>query len=341
MRYALMLVLVFSAACSGGASSDRTVTLLTHDSFAMADQIEAFTAETGIEVQVTTGGDAGEMLSKAIITKDNPVADVIYGIDNTLLGRALAEEIFEEYASPLLNEVFAELVEDGDGLVTPIDFGDVCLNYDKAGLAAAGLEPPRLLDDLTDHAYADTLVVQDPSTSSPGLAFLLATIARFGEGGWQRYWTELRDNGVAVTSGWEEAYYGSFSGGSGTGDRPLVVSYASSPPAEVIFATEPMEEAPTGVVLDGCFRQVEYAGIVKGSPDAVAAGELIDFMLTRRFQEAMPLQMFVFPARSDAALPADFLLHTAAADEPLSLAPEEIDANRDRWIEEWIDIVLR
>ena len=226
--------------------------------------------------------------------------------------------------------------------MTPIDFGDVCVNYDKA--AFGDLPAPETLDDLADPAYSGMLVVENPATSSPGLAFLLATIARFGETGaytWQDYWADLRANDVQVTRGWEEAYYGAFSGGAGTGDRPLVVSYASSPPAEVVFATEPTDTAPTGVVADGCFRQVEYAGILAGTGNREAAEALIDFMLSEAFQEDIPLSMFVFPANSTAALPDVFIEHAVVPAAPLTMDPADIEENRERWIDEWTSIILR
>ena len=205
------------------------------------------------------------MVNQAVLTKDNPLADVIFGVDNTFLTRALEADVFAPYESPLLASVAPELQI--DTRVTPIDFGDVCINWDKGYFAGAGLTPPETLLDLTDPAYRELLVVQNPATSSPGLAFLFATIAHFGETGdytWIDYWTDLRDNDVLVTSGWEESYYSYFTAAS-DGDRPIVVSYASSPPFEVIYATEPIDEPPTAVMTEGCFRQVEYAGIVAGT----------------------------------------------------------------------------
>jgi thiamine transport system substrate-binding protein len=269
------------AACSQGPATQQTsttqekITLLTHDAFAVSDGImQDFTAQTGIDVQVLKSDDAGTMLNQAILTKDNPIADVMYGIDNTFLSRALAEGIFEPYDSSGLANVPASFQLDGRHRVTPIDFGDVCLNYDKAAFGDA-TPVPTTLRDLTGPTYKDMLVVEDPATSSPGLAFLLATIAEFGDTGsytWQDYWNDLVANGVKVDAGWTEAYYSDFSAAS-DGTRPLVVSYASSPPAEVIFSETPLTQAPTGVITDGCFRQIEFAGILKGTEHAGAAGQ--------------------------------------------------------------------
>ncbi len=317
--------------------------LMTHDSFAVSDGVlEAFTAETGIVVSVLQAGDAGTMLSQAILTKDDPIADVLYGIDNTFLSRALDEDLFLPYTSPRLDVVPGDLVLDAEHRVTPIDFGDVCLNYDKEAFASSGLPVPETLRNLADPRYDGTLVVEDPASSSPGLAFLLATIATFPEGGdydWRDYWSDLAANDVLVTSGWEEAYYSSFSGGSGEGDRPLVVSYASSPPAEVYFADPPVEEAPTAVITDGCFRQIEFAGVLAGTAYPEAAGRLIDFLLSDTFQEDIPLTMFVFPASTEATLPPVFVDFATIPDHTATVDPAAIDAHREEWIEQWTDAV--
>jgi thiamine transport system substrate-binding protein len=345
-RFAAVATTVLGAvilvgACSDTSSAPDTVTLLTHDSFAIPDEVLAeFTAETGIAVEVLTGGDAGTMVNQAILTKDNPLADVLFGIDNTFLSRGLEAGIFSPHETADLDAVYPDLAVDPEMRVTPVDFGDVCLNYDRDVFTDA--EAPADLAALTDARYFGQLVVQDPATSSPGLAFLLATIATFPDEAaysWQDYWSDLLANDVQVTSGWEEAYNGAFSGGSGLGDRPIVVSYASSPPAEVIFAAPRPDVAPTAVVTASCFRQIEFAGVLAGSGNETAAGQLVDFMLTKRFQEALPLSMFVFPARRDAALPPEFVEFTDVPEEPITMSPEEIGARRDGWLEAWTELV--
>ena len=222
-----------------GPLETTEVILMAHNSFVISDELlDAFTNETGIEIKIFPAGDAGAMVNQAVLTTDNPLADVIFGVDNNLLSRALEAGVFEQYESPLLAAVPDSL--EIDPRVTPIDFGDVCINWDKAYFADSGLPPPDTLLDLTDSAYRGLLVVQHPATSSPGLAFFYSTIAHFGETGdynWVDYWKDLRANDVLVTSGWEEAYYSYFTAAS-DGDRPIIVSYASSPPFEVIYATE-------------------------------------------------------------------------------------------------------
>ena len=346
---ALLLAAATAIAACGGdddtASAPEpptSLTLVTHDSFDVSEGVfEAFTEQTGIEVRVLAAGDAGSMVNQAILTKGSPQGDVLFGIDSTFLSRALDEDLFVPHESPALDGVDPALVLDPEHRVTPIDTGDVCLNYDRAGLAEAGLEPPSSLADLADPAYAGTLVVQDPATSSPGLAHLLATIAEFGEDGWQEHWRALRANDVEVAAGWEEAYYGSFSGAAGSpGDRPIVVSYATSPPAEVIFAEEPLDDAPTGVIEASCYRQIEFAGILSGTEHEEEAAQLIDFLLSPTFQEDIPLSMFVHPV-TDVELPPEFVEHGVRPEDPYLLDAELVAERRDEWIEEWAEIVLR
>ena len=239
----------------------------------------------------------------------------------------------------------ADLRLDSSGRLAPIDVGYVCLNADRAWFARRGLALPSTLEDLALPAYKGLLVVEDPAASSPGLAFLLATVARFGGTGtrtWQRYWRDLRANDVLVAASWSDAYYNEFSA-TGTGKRPLVVSYATSPAAEVFFASDPKPaDAPTvALPLDGAFRQVEFAGVLKGTRQPALARRFVAFLLSRRFQEDIPLQMWVHPADAEARLPEVFTRFAAVPDRPVGLDPAILDANRDAWIREWTRIVLQ
>jgi len=327
---------------SGAANGSTTITLVTHDSFNISESVlEAFTADTGITVEVLPSGDAGSMLNQAILTKDNPLGDVLYGFDNTFLSRVLAEDIFEPYESPNAANAMAGFQDlDPENRVTAVDFGDVCINYDKGWFEENDLAVPQTLDDLRDPAYSGLLTVENPALASPGLAFMLATVAAYGEDGWLDFWADLRENDVEVVNGWDEAYYTSFSGSSGAGPRPMVVSYASSPPAEVIFADPQPDEAPTGVMLDSCFRQIEFIGILRGAENVEAAQALIDWWLTPAMQAELPLNYFVFPV-TDVPLPDAFVEHTDVPENPHTLDPAAIAENRDRWIEEWTSTVLR
>ncbi|MHB0989441.1 MAG: thiamine ABC transporter substrate-binding protein [Bellilinea sp.] len=318
--------------------------VMTHDSFLVSEALVAqFEQENNVKLSFLPSGDTGAALNKAILSKNAPLADVFYGIDNTFLSRALDEALFETYASPLLASIPAEFKLDVENRALPVDYGDVCINYDKAYFAAKNLALPQSLEELAAPAYKGLLVVENPATSSPGLAFLLATIAHFGEDGYLAYWQQLRDNGLVVVNDWETAYYTNFSGSSGHGPQPMVVSYASSPPAEVIFAETPLTEAPTASITapGTCFRQIEFVGILAGTPQRALAEKFVDFMLSIPFQEDMPLQMFVYPVQPDAKLPEAFVKYAQLPQEPAALAPEDISANRNAWIEAWTEAVLR
>ena len=338
----LAVAVIVAAGCSDSSGDDDSLTLVTHDSFAVSDDVLAsFTEETGLEVKVLPAGDAGAALNQAILTADDPLGDVIFGVDNTFLSRATEADILVPYESPELANVPDELELDPRHRLTPVDRGDVCINFDKAYFAEQGLAVPESLEDLTAPEYRGLLVTENPAMSSPGLAFLLATVAEFGEDGWRDYWQRLRDNDVEVVSGWEEAYNGEFSAGEGQGDRPLVVSYASSPPAAVYFSDPQPTESPVGTQLASCFRQIEFTGILKGTSKEKEARELIDFMLSERFQADIPLSMFVFPVRDGVALPDVFVEFADVPPEPLTLPPAQIGENREQWIREWTDTVLR
>jgi len=320
----------------------RTLTVMTHDSFAVSeDVIAAFEDEHNVEVRFLEAGDTGTAVNKAALSKDAPLADVFYGVDNTFLSRALEEGIFEAYDSPLLADIPAHFKLDTENRALPVDFGDVCLNYDKAYFAENDLTPPENLEDLLKPEYASLLVVENPATSSPGLAFLFATIGHFGDVNYLEFWQGLVDNDVKVVNDWETAYYSEFSRWGGT--RPIVVSYGSSPPFEVIFAEEPMEEPPTAAVLgDGsCFRQIEFVGILKGTENRDLAEKFVDFMLSPAFQEDIPLQMYVFPVNPNAQLDETFAKYLAVPENPARLDSDAIAANREAWINAWTMTVLR
>ena len=313
-----------------------TVTLAAHDSFAVSDGLfDDFTAETGITVEILTTGDAGSLVSQAILSAGNPVADVLFGIDTTFLCRGTSAGIFVPYEASDIDSVPDEYRLDPHDLVTPIDVGDVCLNYSTS--AFVGDEAPATLDDVTE--LADSFVTSNPESSSPGFAFLLATIAAYGEDGWEDYWAGLREGGMEVVSSWEDAYYGPFDAGSG--DRTIVTSYASSPVADVLYSDPPRDEAAIGVVADSCFRQVEFAGILRGTEVPEAAAVVVDFMLSPTFQEDIPLNMFVEPVSTEARLPELFEEHRTTIDRPLTLTPAEIEAGREAWLDRWTEIVLR
>lgn len=342
--FGLLAAMLTACAQPATPAAPQELRVLTHDSFAASEEvIRAFEQEHNVKLTFLPSGDTGSALNQAILTKNAPLADVFYGVDNTFLSRALSEDIFEPYNSPLLAQIDNAFKLDPQNRALPVDYGDVCINYDKAYFAEKGLPLPQSLADLTRPEYNGLLVVENPATSSPGLAFLMATIAAFGEDGYLDFWRQLKENGVVVVNDWETAYYTNFSASSGRGPQPMVVSYGSSPPAEVIFAEQPLEEAPTAsLVGDGmCFRQIEFVGILKGTQQRALAEKFVDFMLDVRFQEDLPLQMFVFPVNRNARLPEEFVRYAQIPAKPATLDPALIAEKRESWIEAWTQVVLR
>lgn len=348
----ICLILISFFACSNEEQNqDETqrplpeipsITIMTHDSFSVSKKIiSLFEAKFHAKMVILKSGDAGEALNKAILSKNNPLADIFYGVDNTFLSRALGAQMFLTYAPSNLDSVDPLLKLDPENRLVPVDFGDVCLNYDIKWFKDNNKKPPAMLEDLIKPEFKGLTVVENPATSSPGLAFLLSTISRFGQEGYIDYWQKLKANEVLITNGWKEAYWGQFTAAS-KGDKPIVVSYASSPAAEVFFSETKLTQAPTGVVVENgsAFRQIEFAGILKGSSKLALAKKTMDFILSKEFQEDIPLQMFVFPANKEAVLPEVFMKHARITKEPAILDPLLIDTKRDTWIREWTEKLL-
>jgi thiamine transport system substrate-binding protein len=325
------------------AEKQPVLNLMTHDSFAVSQALlDAFQTENGVTLKIIKGGDAGVALNQAILSKANPMADVFFGVDNTFMTRALKADIFEPYSSPLLDKIPVALQLDPLHRLLPVDFGDVCLNYDKNWFKKRNQAPPRDLADLIKPSFRGLTVVENPATSSPGLAFLLATIGKFGLEGYLDFWKKLRENDLYVSKGWSDAYYGQFSHAKG-GTRPIVVSYASSPAAEMHYSETPLNDTPTAAVLtEGCaFRQIEFVGILKGTKQPEMARRFVDFMLGAAFQQDIPLHMWVFPADPTVPLPQVFEKYTRKAVNPVVLSPEAIEKGREKWINDWTEVVLR
>lgn len=320
---------------SGSGETGGTVVLATHESFHLPKKlVRAFEAETGYTLEVRAAGDAGTLATKLSLTADNPIADAAFGIDNTFASRPLGEGAFAEVAPSTQPPAEYALPDGGDRLV-PVDSASVCVNVDTAWFDREGLEPPATLDDLTDPAYADLFVTPGASTSSPGMAFFLATVAAFGDD-WKSYWTDLLANGATVVDGWEDAYYGDFTAGSDTGTRPIVVSYDSSPAFTVSGG-----KSTTAALLDTCFRQVEYAGVLAGADNPDGAAALVDWLLSDEVQSALPESMYVFPVMPGATIPPDWAEFARQPSDPYTVDPAEIAANREQWLTDWTDVVSR
>jgi thiamine transport system substrate-binding protein len=323
---------------SGSAAADRVV-LVTHESFVLPDELKAaFEKKTGLDLVVRSSGDAGTLTNKLVLTKDDPTGDVAFGVDNTFASRAVDEGVFAPVSvdRPAGTDRFDLPAGSGNDELVPIDNGNVCVNVDTTWFAAKGLTPPASLDDLADPAYKDLLVTPGATTSSPGLAFLLATVAAYGDG-WPAYWTKLMANGAQLTDGWSDAYQVDFTQGGGTGDRPVVVSYDSSP----AFTIADDGTSTTKALLDTCFTQVEYAGVLTGAANPEGAQELVQFLLSPEVQAALPESMYVFPVVEGTPLPADWSSFAQQPTAPLQVAPAEISRNREAWLQEWSDITSR
>lgn len=330
-------VLAGCGSASPGAAS-KTLVVATHDSWAMSKKVmTAFERRTGITVKIQPQGDAGELTNKLVLTQGNPIADMTYGIDNTFASRAVDAGVLSSYTpkdAPASLARFELPQGGGRGQLTPIDYGDVCVNVDNSWFAQHHLAPPRTFTDLTRPAYRNLFVTEGPTTSSPGMAFLLATIDHFGNG-WQGYWRKLMANGTKVDAGWSDAWDVDYTAGGGHGNRPIVLSYASSPPDTV----DPKTGRPTtSALLDTCFRQIEYAGILKGAANPAAAKKFIDFMLGKQFQAAMPQEMYVYPVDTSVRLPADWARWAKVAPHPATMPPREITAHRSQWLAQWRDV---
>lgn len=336
MRFLVAVAVIALAGCTSTSTSTPQaetdeVVVVTHDSFAMSKKVlREFEQESGLDVTIVQNGDTGQVVNSAILSSGVPQGDVLFGVDNTFLSRAQDADVFVPYQAPGIPAGLSQQAPD----VTPIDTGYVCLNYDTEYFADA--QPPQDPTDLTKPAYRDLTVVQNPQTSSPGLAFLLSTIAT--QPNWQDYWQRLQDNGVKVVDDWENAYYQQFSGGSGEGTRPIVVSYSTSPAAEVMFAGD-AGPAPTANVDSKCFQQVEYAGVLRGAANEQGARQFIDFMVSRAFQDQIGEQMFVYPVIKGATVPKEFTEYAPEPQDPVVMSIEQIAAGRDEWIRQWSEIM--
>ncbi len=321
----------------GGAVDSDRVVLVTHESFVLPESLtRRFEEESGLTLLVRPSGDAGTLTNKLVLTQGSPTGDVAFGVDNTFASRALDAGVFVPHEVDLPDGAEEyQLSGDAAGDLAPIDNGNVCVNIDETWFAENEVAPPEMLEDLTEPEYAGLLAVPGASTSSVGMAFLLATIAAYGED-WQDYWTRLMANGAVLTDGWSDAYQVRFTQGGGDGDLPMVVSYDSSP-----AFTVDGDRSTTRALLGTCFEQVEYAGVLAGADNPEGARELISFLLSPEVQAALPESMYVFPVVSGIELPADWARYAEQPTAPFSIDPEQVTTNRDDWLRAWSDITTR
>ena len=336
VSFCAAVALVFSATANVASANELRV--IVHSSFSLPKPLLAqFEADAGVKLVIVKAGDAGEMLNKLILTRAQPIADVVFGLDNALIAKAMGANVVEPYNGPATQRPAAVPLAPG---VVAVDYGFVTLNYDRAWFTKSGLALPKSLDDLTLPAYRGLVAVQNPATSSPGFAFMLATIAGLGEEAAFDWWARMRNNGIKVTKGWSEAYTTEFTRNGGT--RPIVVSYASSPAAEVFYSKEKVSEAPTASLFlkGGVFRQVEGVALVRGGQQREAAARFIEFLRSAAVQEGLQTAMWMNPAEPRTARP-DVMGHAvepAAFDNP---PLETIAAKGGDWVGRWTTVVLK
>ena len=312
LSFILVVGLVLVAVNITGNKKIKDVVLVTHDSFVMSKELIAdFNKTTGYNLKLLKAGDAGSLTNRLILTKAAPIGDAVFGIDNTFAGVATTNQII-------------------DGPLTPTDFGDVCFNYDKTWFAKHKFAAPASISELTLPRYKGLTVIENPNTSSTGLSFLAATVDVFGNSAWPAYWQSLKKNGVKVDNGWEAAYYTDFSGSSGKGSFPIVLSYASSPADEV----RSDGQSQTASILDGCFRQTEYVGVLKNAKNPKGAAAVIKYLLSAKFQAAFPKAMYMYPIVTTTPIPDSWSKFTQVA--PHTYGDKlDFNANRKSWLTKW------
>jgi len=312
---------------------EADLTIYAYDSFVSewgpaGKVIPTFEKKYGVKVEVISVGDAGQVLSRAILEKDRPKADIVLGIDNNLLSKALESDILVTYRSPNLKRIPDELVFDKSHHVTPFDHGFFAIVYDSNTIT----DPPKSLEDLAEPAYRKKIILEDPRTSSPGMGFLLWTIAVYGNR-YLDYWRRLMPNILTITEGWDSAY-GLFT----NGEAPMVLSYTTSPAYHVEYENTTRYRA--AIFTEGNYLQIEGMGILKGAKHPDLARKFIDFTLTDAFQREIPLTNWMFPVDPKVELPKSFS-YAPKPEKILSLDTFIIKRMQDRWIKGWLAVAAR
>ncbi len=314
-------------------ATEADLTIYTYDSFVAEwgpapKVIPKFEKKYNVKVQMISVGDAGHVLNRAILEKKNPRADIILGIDNNMLSKALDSGILEPYVSKNLSLLPDELIFDKTHHITPFDHGYFAIVYDTKKIS----KPPVSFEDLLHPRFRNKLILEDPRTSSPGLGFLLWTIAVYKED-YLKYWERLRPNILTITEGWDTAY-GLFT----SGEAPMVLSYTTSPAYHVEYEDTTRYQA--AIFKEGNYLQIEGMGILKGSKNRMLAEKFIDFILTEDFQMEIPLTNWMFPVNPEVKTPDSFR-YAPKPDKTLSLDTFEIERNQDRWIKGWLSVVTK
>ncbi|MBP1327358.1 thiamine transport system substrate-binding protein [Leucobacter exalbidus] len=343
------------AAGQAGASGSNTVTLAVHSSFPNDAFAKAASAATGYDVEVVAAGDGGELTNKLVLTQGAPIADAFFGVDTMFASRLVERDVVEPYAPkqlPAGAAEFAIAAESAAGAGTgagadastaegvqliaetgmvPVDFGATCVNIDTGWFAEHDIAAPETYEDLVKPQYRDQTVLLDPTASSTGAAFLVGTVAAFGEDGYVDYWQALLDNGARIEQGWSDAYYGQFTQGGEGGTKPIVVSYASSPAFTV---NEAGDAASTQALLGTCTRQAEYAGVLANAANPEGARAVVDYLVSNEFQRTIPDTMYMNPVDGAVELPAAWAQFAPepTAQQAHDLSAAEIERGREGWL---------
>ncbi len=320
----LAVATLASTGCARAVSRPDELVVYAYDSFTSEwgpgpELSRLFAERTGVKLTLISCGDAAQVLSRAVLEKKRPAADVLVGIDNNLADAARRSGVLEAYRSPRHEVVPDELVLDEDWLLTPYDWGYFALIHDSA----SGVPAPASLEDLTRPEYAKRLILMDPRTSTPGLGFVAWTVAVYGDD-YISYWERLKPSVLTLAPGWDSGY-GLFT----SGEAPLVISYTTSPAYHAEYDNTDRYKAL--VFPEGHPRQIEGLGVVKGCANRPGARAFVDFMLTDEAQAVLPLTQWMYPVSRTVPLPASY----AAA----PLAGKAVEANHDR-VAAAVDAVL-
>lgn len=338
----LVLLLFLLVTVTTVTGQNNVLDVLVYDSYAVSEELVLrFEAANDVKLQFIEAGDGTELLNRAILTAEAPIADVIVGINSVLVNRALVNNLLESYESPYLSEIDAIYQTDPENRALPFNHGAVCINYDTEFFSTHELKVPTTLEELVDPVYSGMLAIENPISSTPGLAFMLMTIDVLGEDGYLFFWEDLLENGAEIVPDWSTAYYTNFTAGGGGGYQPMVVSYDASPAAVPFYAEEPMDEAPTASILadDMCIEMIEYAGILKGSDQVELAQKFIDALLSAEWQSDLPAQMFVYPVNGTATIPELFETFAPQPVNPVRMDPAIVAVNYEKWLQAWAESI--
>jgi thiamine transport system substrate-binding protein len=319
-RILFLAMLIFSLI------SFSSLTVYTYESMGWIEDsvIPEFENMYGVDVKVIKLGDGGNVLSRIKLENKNPKADVVIGLDQSLTVDAVKNDLLIPYkpinASNIENQ---NIIFNQDFSVTPYDYGAIAIIYDPERLNTT----PKTFEDLTK--MDKSLIIQDPRSSSTGQAFLLWTIAAYGDD-WKDFWKDLKSAILTVTTGWTDSF-SKFE----AGEAPMMVSYAT----DGAYSYEYYKSTKYKALIpeEGGYVQIEGAGIVKGTKNEELAKRFIEFLLMDEFQREVPLNQWMFPV-TNVELPESYE-YSLKPEKILTIESEEIADNLDKWLNEWEEIM--